>query len=716
MASMRFPAAASAAALAVSLWAASAFAAEPAAIDVRLKGAFAPDLVATIARIGRPNTLSIPSGSTFRAVVSERCGSVDPAYVEAFLRENAGLDAASLDALPAGTTYVFPACARFPAPAPRTIRIGETIERVFRERGMPIDARALEAARSGDLPEMSFACLWGLIRTREWTSAARPICSRRGFAAAENAARFMMANPGLDVRTLAPGSTTIVMPREPIWSTIPLREGVNADQALAEVEQRSRSAGNSPAADVARAGVATLVADTPIPEGACSSGASDWPFSVQELERALANNRRVRPTELVRRQAPVLVLDTGLDDGFVGRAIPANYQGSGIPVGPSSAAPRFHGVNLATGESSAQPPENLPNRLHGSEVGSVLLGGPWLEAERNSLDLPVRMIFASLAVPASDGSYLSSRAIYEALTYANRNTIPIINGSVFATEYRQEFINALPNAGRNVILITAAGNTGEPFEDDNLTWPGALGGDPLNADGAFIVTVGSHDAEGRISPFSRFGSRFVDLLAPGCSIPAFTLTNGASTEPIVPTARSGTSFATPIVSLVAALLYAEWVNPPDIKARLIMSVDVDGALANRVYSRGRLNLRKALSVWQDVAQYHGPPNAQGERDIRWAEGQLVYRNRPVIVCGQSILQSNLRKLSIAGDSRNPAAPRYVYAWRNRAGGPSYELVREDRCEVSGLSGQDIVIRESGADSDISIPLADVIDFVARSME
>ena len=410
----------------------------------------------------------------------------------------------------------------------------------------------------------------------------------------------------------------------------------------------------------------------------------------------------------------MLVLDTGLDDGFAGRAIPDGNRGGGMPVGATSAASVHRGVNLATGANDAQPPGNLAHRLHGGEVGSVLLGGPHLEARRSALNLPVRMIFGSLAVQASDGSYLSSRAIYEALSYADRNSIPIINGSVFATEYRQEFINALPNAGKNVILITAAGNTGEPFEETNQTWPGALGGDPRNANGALIVTVGSHDASGRRSSFSRYG-RQVNLLAPGCLVPAFTL-EGASQPPIAPAARSGTSYATPVVSMVAALLYAEGVNPPDIKARLIMSVDVDGALAHQVYSRGRLNVRKALSVWQDVVQYHyGPPNERNEREVRWAEGQLLYPNRAVYLCGQPILQRDLRKLSVAGDSGNPAAPSFAYAWRRNVSGPAHELTREDPCPASGLSGDAIDIRD-GSGSDISIPLADVIDFVARSME
>lgn len=523
MASMRFPAAASSAALAASLWAASAFAAEPAAIDVRLNGAFAPELVATIARVGRPSTLAIPPGRTFREVVSQRCGSVDPAYVQAFLRENPGLDAAHLDSLTEGANYVFPACARSPAAARFTVRAGETVDRLFREQGMPIDARALEVEQLDDVPEMSFSCLQGPTRVREGNAAAPgQVCSRRGFAAFENAKRFKRANPDLNVRMLAPGSTTIIMPREPVWSTIPLRDGINPDRALSELAQRAHLASGSPAAEVARAGVATLVASTAVPDGGCSPSASNWPFPIEELKRALANNVRVRAANLRPREARVLVLDTGLDSGFAGRAIPEDYRAVAMPAGATSAPSIHSGVNLATGDVSAEPPGDLPNRLHGSEVGSVLLGGPWLETERGELNLPVRMIFGSLAVPAPDGSYLSSRAINEALSYANRNSIPIINGSVFASESRQEFINALPTAGMNVILITAAGNNSERFDDDNLTWPGAMGGDPANAPGAFIVSVGSHDGSGRLSSFSRFGSRFVDLLAPGCSIPAFS--------------------------------------------------------------------------------------------------------------------------------------------------------------------------------------------------
>ena len=279
MASMRSPAAVSTAALAASLWAAGAFAAEPAAIDVRLKGGFAPDLVATIARVGRPTTLEIAPGRSFREIVTERCGSVDPAYVQAFLRENPGLGAASLDALPIGTAYAFPACARTPAPVPRTVRAGETIERLFRERGMPIDSRALDTEQSTEAVEMSFACLEGPAEPEE--RRIHRSCTRRGFAASENAFRFMRANPEIDVRALTGGTSFVVIPDEPVWSTIALRDGVEASQVLAELAERFRPAAGSPA-DFARAGVANLVADRVLPDGVCVAPTADWPFAVEQ--------------------------------------------------------------------------------------------------------------------------------------------------------------------------------------------------------------------------------------------------------------------------------------------------------------------------------------------------------------------------------------------------------------------------------------------------
>jgi subtilisin family serine protease len=694
-------------ALASAIFLAAKASAWPSAIDVKLNDAFTPEIVDAIARLGAPQRVSVPPNTNFRDVVKERCGSVDPAYALAFLRENPPLTSADLDKPIGGREYLFPACAKAPLMAPKKVDRGETIGSILSSNNIPADGSVIDRERgnlsAGDqVAAPKFSCLSRLAKLRT--------CTLRQFATRENTNRFLDANPGVNSRKLIGGESKIKLPHDPVWSTVVLREGVSLETALKGLSTAAANSGTPSAVQVDRASVANLVSDVPIPAGSCSAAATNWPFSVNELVDALARNKRVRPANLSLRNAKILVLDTGLDDQFLVRAIPPSYLGLAMAPGVTSGAAIHSGINLTSSGTSAKPPSNLPNRLHGSEVAATLLGGPNLEPHRNSLNIPAQMVFASLAVATNDGSYLSNRAIIEALRYARRNQIPIINGSVFASDNRQAFIDALGATRTDVLFITAAGNNGEPFESDNLTWPGALGG----ARDSLIVTVGSHDGSGMISSFSRRGSDHVDLLAPGCDVPTFSLATDTA-QNVTAVQRSGTSYSAPIVSMVASYLYAEGLNPADIKARLLISADVDWALEGVTYSSGRLKITKALAVWEDTVWYLLPPDAAGKRATAFVAGRLEYPSRSLTVCNKGLTQAALRKLSIAGDSRNTAARHKILVWQAVAGAESHVMSKDD-CDYTELSGQDLAIRSSATNDLVSVPLRDVVDFIARSIE
>ena len=144
---------------------------------------------------------------------------------------------------------------------------------------------------------------------------------------------------------------------------------------------------------------------------------------------------------------------------------------------------------------------------------------------------------------------------------------------------------------RNILLVAAAGNDG----CDCLHVPAALPN---------VLAVGAMDARGQPLDFSNWGDRYQHqgLLAPGENI--LGAKPGGGTERL-----NGTSFATPIVAGVAALLLSEQVrrgeapDPQKVRQLLLQSaLPCDEAMpaATRRCLAGKLNLSGALTLLKGV--------------------------------------------------------------------------------------------------------------------
>ncbi len=679
---------------------------------VRIAGGEAPSIVAALAKVGEPQELALAPGESVRDRITARCGLVDLAYVGAFLEENRAarpeLAAADLDLPAAGGIFIFPFC--LPAHSvPYSVRRGDSIGDIFSRLAVPLDASGLQKALSEGEP-LSNASL-SRLQTIEMLSDARALTSNNsGFAATENARRFVAENPGIDPLSLQVGDkiNIAIGQRE---GFVPLREGFDAALArtlLAKAAQRDKAGASGVA--FKKAQPASLIGEVKdLREGSCDMVAGrDWPFSIPEFKAALEANSRRRGTTALR-PVTVLLVDTGYDPRMLGKAIPDASLGE-VESFVSGAIARI-GVNTAEQNNDPDAPEGLASSLHGSEVAATLLGGSWLEGERANIPLP-KVAFASLARYSglTREFYLDPEGVGRAYTQAwsTNPRIQIINASVSVDPPYQSFKNYLKD--ETVLLVAAAGNVpGAPqaFDKTALTWPGAMGGNPLHANPGLVISVGAHNPNGDALYFSRLGEMQVDLLAPGCRIPTFSYADDRITQKD----RNGTSFAAPIVSLAASLLAGEALSNHAIKNRLITTVDVDGNLAEAVWSSGRLNVARALRVYEDYvaadrvtytdADGTNPREVKGPVEI-WG----LAHQEEVRLCGSWIPKGDLRMLA---RMVRPDTPEEWKAWRYV---PSYTAISSLLCPTSYPVKGSLKFEIEGGTATVDIK--DVRMFAARA--
>lgn len=197
-----------------------------------------------------------------------------------------------------------------------------------------------------------------------------------------------------------------------------------------------------------------------------------------------------------------------------------------------------------------------------------------------------------MALRAGTSSFADS-ALLNALRYAilmRQRGIRVVavnmslGGTGSSATFRQELVNA-GTAG--VLVVAAAGNldADTPTANNDLVpvYPASYDVDSL------IAVASSNQGDG-LSVFSHYGAISVDLAAPGTAVLS-TYTGGGYTR------IDGTSMAAPHVAGAIALVAAAdpSLTALQLRARILDTVDPVPALAGRVVSGGRLNLRRAVS-------------------------------------------------------------------------------------------------------------------------
>lgn len=151
---------------------------------------------------------------------------------------------------------------------------------------------------------------------------------------------------------------------------------------------------------------------------------------------------------------------------------------------------------------------------------------------------------------------------------------------------------------KGVLFIAAAGNghNGVGYSNDTDSRPAF----PASYDHENIVSVAAIDINDRLGGFSNWGSRTVDMGAPGVNVFSTMVGNKYSDKVIdiggFDVGWDGTSMATPHVAGAAALYWSAHPTKTwrEVKEALMSSVKKTSTLSGKVVSNGKLDVQALL--------------------------------------------------------------------------------------------------------------------------
>ena len=180
------------------------------------------------------------------------------------------------------------------------------------------------------------------------------------------------------------------------------------------------------------------------------------------------------------------------------------------------------------------------------------------------------------------------KGIRYAIDLRNRGVnVRVINASWGGGSESQALHQAISDANdAGILFVCAAGNDGDDI-DESPRFPASYSVDQSNA-----ISVGAINQGGSLASFSNFGHASVSVAAPGVSIYSTYPGTGFGAY----TAFNGTSMATPYVSGIAVLLWANEpsLTPAQVKQRIIDTSQPLPDLVSMLVRSGRASAYDAL--------------------------------------------------------------------------------------------------------------------------
>ncbi len=325
------------------------------------------------------------------------------------------------------------------------------------------------------------------------------------------------------------------------------------------------------------------------PDDTYYQNGSLWGFNKIQADYALNN---IFFDTLKNKKIIVAVIDTGIGCG--NNCFQEDLQGrtiNGINILNPAESPSDDGISLGHGTFVAGIIAANINNATG--IAGVSLCNATYTA--NVLVMPVKVL-------DSEGNG-SDDVVYTGIIWAVDNGAKVLNLSFGGEEDSITLRNAINYAySKNCIIVAAAGNS-----DTYTFYPAAYSN---------VISVGASNILDKKADFSNTGK--IDVCAPGEDI--YSTDNKLSCYKY--SQASGTSFAAPYVSGLAALLLLYFDNLTPIKVRNIIeqtSDDIEETGFDKKTGWGRINVYRALQLdykkVSEIKTYNWPNPFSPEKDI-----------------------------------------------------------------------------------------------------
>jgi len=263
--------------------------------------------------------------------------------------------------------------------------------------------------------------------------------------------------------------------------------------------------------------------------------------------------------------------------------IKSNWSGDTDGIIGDSIGWDFGGLGDGSGNAT---PDNNP--IEDKPAHGTLVAGTACAVTNNGIGvagigykckiMPVKVSEADEIDPTTNDPYILYG--FEGIKYAADNGAKVINCSWGGGGYssaEQDIINYA--IAKGALVVAAAGNDGV----SDKFYPAAYDG---------VLSAAATDQNDKVASYSNYGSS-VDVAAPGNSI-------YSTWQPNTYISGSGTSFASPLTSGVAALVFSHFPNytPLQVAEQIRVNCDnIDALNPSYAYQvgKGRINAYKALA-------------------------------------------------------------------------------------------------------------------------
>jgi membrane-anchored mycosin MYCP len=224
---------------------------------------------------------------------------------------------------------------------------------------------------------------------------------------------------------------------------------------------------------------------------------------------------------------------------------------------------------------------------HGTAVASLIAARPAAGTGFQGLApdaeiIPIRISEQEEIDGKAVGDRGSPAQFAQAIDFAVDQDVQVINLSLVMTGDSAVVHRAVDRAiAAGVVVVAAAGNRGNPQDDNPKPFPAAYDG---------VIGVGAVTTAGTRASYSQRGT-YVDLVAIGDRVTAAAPAGGH-------TLVAGTSFATPFVAATAALIKQRFprLSPAGVARRLTATTDpAPGGSRSDEYGFGLLNPYRAVT-------------------------------------------------------------------------------------------------------------------------